>query len=82
VTAARVSRVAVELLTQDPNPPIRLSRLVVEALQAIDNDVPPIPDPPANLAADALGSSSIRLTWDDITDETGYRIYRTEADPS
>ena len=35
------------------------------------------PDAPANPAAVALSASSIRVTWDDVADETGFRVERS-----
>lgn len=40
------------------------------------NPVAP-PDAPTNPAAAALSASSIRVTWDNVADETGYRVERS-----
>ena len=42
---------------------------------------PQPPDPPANVAADALDSTSAQVTWiDQSSDETGFRIWRSLTD--
>lgn len=78
MTEARVSRLAVEVLNQDPDPEARVSRLAMEVLQSVDEDLPAAPDAPTNPAAMALSASVIQVTWDDVTDETGYRVERSD----
>jgi len=34
-----------------------------------------IPDPPSNLAGTALSTASLRWTWDNVTDEDGFRVF-------
>jgi hypothetical protein len=36
----------------------------------------PLPDQPTNLTATAVSSSQINLSWNDVSGESGYKIYR------
>lgn len=78
MTVARVSRVAVETITQDPDPTVRVSRLAVEVIQSIDVLAPTVPAAPTLLTATTISDSEIDLAWtDNASDETGYRVERS-----
>lgn len=71
MTDVRLSRFGVEVLAfTDPN--VRLSRFAVEVLAA----EAALPTTPTNPAASAAGQT-ITVTWDDVGDETGYRVERS-----
>ena len=38
-----------------------------------------IPNPPTNLTATAVSTNQIKLTWNDVTSETGFRVWRSQT---
>ena len=46
-------------------------------ISAVIRQAAAVPSAPTNPAAVALTSTSIRITWDDVADETGYRVERS-----
>jgi len=67
-----------------PNNVTTKARVKIEAVGNIFFDisntnfsiVAALAPPPANLSVTALNRSQIRLNWSDVSEETGYRIYR------
>jgi large repetitive protein len=39
--------------------------------------LPAVPSAPANLLANGIASSKINVTWDDVANETSYKLYRS-----
>lgn len=72
MTDVRLSRFGVEVLAFT-DPDVRLSRFAVEVLAA----EAALPTTPTNPAATATGADAITVTWDDVGDETGYRVERS-----
>jgi len=75
VSQAEIDRnVAIQSFQGDLNPYITMPSLIAKAWDLTPGD-PTVPDVPT-LALSA-GVSSIGLTWNDVSTETGYKIYRS-----
>lgn len=56
-----------------------MNNIPVSQSFATTAELPALPGAPANLAASGISRTKIQVTWDDVNDESGYQLFRSNS---